>query len=59
LVKGRVDKTGNRYFVDSEYRKAIKNAGFDYRFQLLNYPVFRRNGIINAGNHFGIKRIKI
>lgn len=55
LLRGRADTSGNRYFIDSEYRKAIKGAGFDYKFQLLDYSVYPKDMMLNAGNHFGIK----
>lgn len=54
LVRGRADSSGNYYYEDKEYRHAIVGAGFDYQFQLLDYPVYPKSNL-NAGNHFGIK----
>lgn len=54
-IKGRVDSSGNQFYVDKEYRNAIKNAGLNYEFQLLDYPVYLKNKQLKAGNHFGIK----
>lgn len=55
ILKGRSDHSGNNFYVDSEYKNAIRRAGFDYRFQLLDYPVYPSTRQINAGNHFGLK----
>lgn len=55
LLKGRADSSGNHFYVDKEYRNAIENAGLNYEFQLLGYPVQLKNKTLNAGNHFGIK----
>lgn len=55
MLKGRSDYSGNNFYVDSEYRNAIQRAGFDYRFQLLDYPVYLSTRQVNAGNHFGLK----
>ncbi len=55
LLLGRADSSGNYRYTDSEYQGAIENAGLNYYFQLLDYPVYPKNSILKAGNHFGIK----
>lgn len=55
LFRGRADVSGNHGYVDREYREAIQAAGFDYRFQVLDYPVYPATHSLRAGNHFGIK----
>jgi ubiquinone/menaquinone biosynthesis C-methylase UbiE len=55
LLKGRSDSSGRCFYADSDYRKAIEKAGFDYKFQILDYPIFPSNNSLNAGNHFGLK----
>ncbi len=54
LIYGRADDSGNHYYTDREYRKAILKAGLKYYFQELDYPVFSELNIM-AGNHFGVK----
>ena len=53
-LKGRADSSGNQFYV-KEYRNAIENAGLNYEFQLLDYPVYPKIKTLKAGNHFGIK----
>ena len=55
LIRGRTDSSGNHRYQDKDYRSAVRNAGFEYKFQNLNYPVFPRSIPINAGNYFGLK----
>lgn len=54
VIKGRADLSGNHFYVDKEYRNAIENAGLNYEFQLLDYPVYLKKKTLKAGNHFGI-----
>jgi ubiquinone/menaquinone biosynthesis C-methylase UbiE len=55
LINGRQpDESGNFYYTDMEYKKAIKGAKLRYYFQPLNYPVFPECSVM-AGNHFGLK----
>jgi ubiquinone/menaquinone biosynthesis C-methylase UbiE len=55
FIRGRADTSGNYRYEDKEYRSAIKDAGFKYYFQLLDYPIFKGVNSIAAGNHFGVK----
>ena len=54
MLFGRADATGNNFYIDVEYKKALEKVGFAYHFQSLPYSVYHDSGI-NAGNHFGIK----
>ncbi|MCK5608099.1 class I SAM-dependent methyltransferase [Candidatus Pacearchaeota archaeon] len=54
-IKGRADSSGNQFYVDKDYRNAIENAGLNYEFQLLDYPLYPKNNTWKTGNHFGIK----
>jgi ubiquinone/menaquinone biosynthesis C-methylase UbiE len=54
LIRGRADCSGNHYYKDREYMISIVNSGLEYKFQLLNYPVYK-NSVVMAGNHFGKK----
>jgi SAM-dependent methyltransferase len=56
LIRGRADPSGNYAYEDWEYRRAMERVGFEYYFQLLDYPVYKNARRITAGNHFGIKR---
>jgi SAM-dependent methyltransferase len=56
FIRGRADASGNYGYEDWEYRGAIERAGFEYHFQLLDYPIHKNARQITAGNHFGIKR---
>lgn len=55
FLRKRVDSSGNYSYEDKEYRHAIVNASFAYWFELLDYPVYPKGNLLNAGNHFGIK----
>jgi SAM-dependent methyltransferase len=52
-LRGRADATGNHQYTDSEYHGAIRDAGFAYQFQALDYTLYPK-GRINAGNHIGV-----
>lgn len=56
LIQGRADTSGNNFYDDKEYRRALDRAGFEYYFQLLDYPLYKNIAHITAGNHFGIKK---
>jgi ubiquinone/menaquinone biosynthesis C-methylase UbiE len=54
IVKGRADCSGNHFYNEREYQKALEKAGFQYYTQYLNYPVYKNSPSHNR-NHFGSK----